>query len=170
VKLYLVRHAAAAEKGTPGMIDEDRPLIQKGRDRMKEVARVFKETGEVVDRIVTSPLVRSVQTAEVLAAGLAFNGEVEVTRLLAPGALPEELEQFVARAASFKGMVLVGHEPGMSDLARHFLGRTDFGEFKKGALCIIDFSKGLSGRPGKFGGMLLPKSMDWVRTVQELAG
>jgi phosphohistidine phosphatase len=162
MKIYLIRHAAAVERGTPGMMDEDRPLIQKGRDRMVDIGKAFKAEGMPLARLFASPLVRAVQTAELFAWAAGFRGEVEITRALVPSASPQDLEQFLRSIGDCKGIGLVGHEPNMHEFAGHFLARADFPEFKKGALCAIDLPRG-PGEAGRLLGLLQPKSLEWER-------
>src|SRR3954462_12828979 len=128
--LFLVRHSAAVDPA--GRRDEDRPLTTEGRFRMRRVvATLQSETQERYDQIITSPLVRAVQTAEILASIPGYSGEVEVSRLLLPSARPKEtlaLFQYEDRA-----IALVGHEPAMSALASELLGQL-VPSFKKGAI------------------------------------
>lgn len=167
MNLYLVRHAVAVEHGTPGLLDDDRPLVKKGRARMAEVAAAFLKAAVPVDRILSSPLVRAVQTAEILAWALAFKGEVEVTRHLA-GGTPQDIDRILGGIRECEGLALVGHEPGMSELAGHYLGMTDFPEFRKGAICALELPKVLGRKPGRFIGMLDPKSLEWTRKIVDV--
>ncbi|MEM9493488.1 MAG: phosphoglycerate mutase family protein, partial [Myxococcota bacterium] len=66
MKLYLIRHSNAVDAGD-GISDGHRFLSAEGRTRCREVGRVLREAGVTLDAVVTSPLVRAVQTAELLA-------------------------------------------------------------------------------------------------------
>src|SRR2546430_11661674 len=66
MQLYVVRHGIVVESGE-GIPDEWRPLTDKGRRRFQKMARTFAKLGRRLDLILTSPLVRAMQTAEILA-------------------------------------------------------------------------------------------------------
>src|SRR5439155_1844546 len=88
IRLYVVRHAPAVESGAGP--DAQRTLTGKGRKRFHKTARAFGRRGEKLDAIFTSPLVRAVQTAEIL-AGEVRHGEVTVLDELGPGHTPDAL-------------------------------------------------------------------------------
>ena len=65
MKIYLVRHGIAYEPGEPGYEDDtQRPLTDKGRDKMNKVAHVLKRLNMKPDVILSSPYLRTRQTAE----------------------------------------------------------------------------------------------------------
>ncbi len=122
MKLYLMRHGPAEDHAGSGL-DADRALTSKGRDRVRDVAKCLMDAGEVPLHIVSSPLVRAVQTAEVIAAVTSLSGReasLSIRRELALGvgglALVKEL-----RATPMPRTMLVGHEPDMSAIATHLL-------------------------------------------------
>jgi phosphohistidine phosphatase len=123
MKLYLMRHGPAEDHAHSGL-DADRALTAKGRHRVADVARCLDDAGEAPLHIVSSPLVRAVQTAEIVAAVTALHGRkgsLSVRPELGLGAgglvLIDEL-----RRAPCKRTMLVGHEPGMSALVAHLVG------------------------------------------------
>lgn len=112
IRLYLVRHGAA-EDAAAGAPDALRALSLKARRRFHKTARSF---GRKLDVILTSPLVRAVQTAEIL-AGEVKHGALAVLQELAPDQSPEALLKAVSKRAGKAGSVaLVGHEPQLSRL------------------------------------------------------
>src|SRR6266403_3213768 len=82
MQLYVVEHGIAVEGGE-GIPDEWRPLTDRGRRRFQKTARAFGKLGRKLDLILTSPLVRAVQTAEIL-AGETEHGEVGILPELDP--------------------------------------------------------------------------------------
>src|ERR671929_2162184 len=97
MQLYLVRHGIAVEGGD-GIPDDFRVLSDKGRRRFQKTARTFGKRGRELDLILTSPLVRAVQTAEIL-AGATAHGEVGVLEELDPKvAAPHVLAAIAKRA------------------------------------------------------------------------
>ncbi len=135
VKLYLVRHADAVPEEVAGS-DSERWLSARGREAARGLARLLRAHGVTLDAIVTSPLPRAVQTAELLAAGLDFLGVVEVLPPLAPGCHPRRaLEALPARGGS---VAVIGHEPGISVLAALVLGKPSFPSFHTAQCAAIE--------------------------------
>src|SRR5712691_7627004 len=86
IRIYLVRHGIAVDPSEKGTLDDDsRPLTAKGRRRFRRLARAFAQLGEIPDFTFTSPLVRAVQTAEILAGALRV-AEVGILDELRPEA------------------------------------------------------------------------------------
>jgi len=83
-RLYVVRHAVAEDQSADGD-DRSRRLTGKGRRRFAKLVRRLVRAGLEIDVVATSPLVRTVETAELLAAGLPTAPRVEVVEALAPG-------------------------------------------------------------------------------------
>ena len=69
-ELYLVRHGLAEERGEKWPDDTKRPLTEEGIVRMRKAARGLARLGVAVDVVLTSPLVRARQTADIVAAGI----------------------------------------------------------------------------------------------------
>lgn len=114
---------------------------------MRSVAKALVEFGEEPLAIITSQLVRAVQTAEIVALATKLSerdGAVEVHRDMAPGGEAFELARSLARKGR-KRVMLVGHEPDLSALASALLG--DFGEpFEKAMVVGVQLSSGGAGR------------------------
>ena len=86
--VYLVRHGIALPSAPPEQSDGDRPLTDKGRKRMHQVAQGLSSLDINVERIVSSPLPRASQTAEILADELDFSKPetpAEVPRIVKTG-------------------------------------------------------------------------------------
>jgi len=84
MKLYVIRHAKAIERGE-GTAETSRFLTPEGRSSFRDTVRRTSRKLNRLDVIFTSPLVRAVQTADILAEGLGFRGPVVVSDLLSPG-------------------------------------------------------------------------------------
>ncbi len=147
--LYLVRHAIAADRGPAWPDDSKRPLTPDGVKKFRRAARGVADIGVEVDRILTSPLVRARQTAELLAAALPGDPPIVDTRALVPGASYEALVEAVAEHEECGALALVGHEPGIGDLAGRLVGASSPLEFRKGAVCRIDFDAWPPPPPGR---------------------
>ncbi|HEX9605107.1 MAG TPA: histidine phosphatase family protein [Myxococcales bacterium] len=136
-KIYLVRHAIAGDPDEWKGPDDSRPLNPKGRRKFRETARAFAKLGDRVDLLCTSPLVRAVQTAELLADALDFD-EVCVLEELRPEVPVQRLLERVAELPA-KRVALVGHDPQLSGAAAA-LGSVEPArvDFPKGAIVRFD--------------------------------
>jgi phosphohistidine phosphatase len=141
VKLYVMRHGPAEDEAE-SRVDDDRALTSTGRERVRDVARALVEAGEEPSDVVTSPLVRAVQTAEVVALVTKLDdrhGTVRVLRDLSPGG---ESARLVRRICSEgrKRVMLVGHEPDLSELMATLVGSSFSRGFDKASVVGLHFS------------------------------
>jgi phosphohistidine phosphatase len=120
MKLYVMRHGIA-EDAAASFHDFDRALTMKGRKRTREVARALHHAGESPHLIISSPLVRAVQTAELVASVIEPDEAPIVRQELAPGG---DLLTLVGEllASQAKPVMFVGHEPDLSSLLDQLLG------------------------------------------------
>ncbi len=152
VRLYLVRHAIAAERGDEYPDDATRPLTGKGIARFREVVEALVAGGVEIDEILTSPAVRTRQTAELLAEGFAVRPRLTNMHALAVQGQAQEVIDGLARHAAKRSLALVGHEPLLGEVAARLIGSRRALTFKKGAVCAID----VPGLP-----VLAPGTLAW---------
>ena len=155
--IYIVRHAIAADRGEEWPDDTKRPLTDAGITRFKEAVEGLAWLDVEIDEIFTSPLVRARQTATLLAHGLGNKTSVKTLEALAPGHAPRQVMNELSRAAKRHRIALVGHEPGLGELAAHLLGAGRALPFKKGGVCSIAIQGLTSRRPGELVWFLPPK-------------
>jgi phosphohistidine phosphatase len=159
--LYLVRHAVAAERGPDYPDDEQRPLTPEGAERWRRSVAGLREFGLILDIVLTSPLVRAHETAEVLVAGLKPKPKLVVAEVLSPGRKPAtvlaEIGKYAGMARGPSRLALVGHEPDLGELAARLVGAKGAIEFKKGAVCLIDVDRAMPGGPGTLRWLLPPR-------------
>jgi phosphohistidine phosphatase len=139
LELYLVRHGIAAERGDDYPDDSKRPLTSGGIKRLQQEAKALNALEVAFDHIITSPLLRTKQTAEVLAGCLTLKPAVTMSDSLAPAGTPAAVFQELAKHMRKPRIALVGHEPNMGELAARLIGARVPLEFKKGGICRIDF-------------------------------
>ncbi len=145
-EIYLVRHAIAEERSAAWPDDNLRPLTREGIRRFKEVVRALNSLDVELDEIVTSPLTRARQTAELLSDGLHRRPVVTISKALAPGTPPGKVFAGLTRG-SYR-VALVGHEPDLGGLTAFLIGARCPVPFKKGGVCRIDVPKGTAGQGG----------------------
>ena len=150
LELYLIRHGLAAERGPEYPDDSQRPLTDRGKRSIRQEARALNTLEIAFDLIVASPLTRTRQTADLLAATLKARPPVTTSEALAPsGSAAAVIDEILAHPAH-ACVALVGHEPNIGELAARLIGARAPIEFKKGAICRIDFD----GSPPKARGQL----------------
>lgn len=139
LELYLIRHGVAAERSDEYPDDSKRPLTSGGISRLRKEAKALDEMEIGFDHIITSPLARARQTADVFAELLKSKPSLSQSDALAPAGTPAGVMQELAKYLRKGRIALVGHEPNMGELAARLIGARTPLEFKKGAICRIDF-------------------------------
>ncbi len=138
MNIYLIRHGDA-EKAATGKKDFDRELTQSGRIKMKSAAESWKNLIDKFDCIVSSPLVRTIQTAQIIAETFDIKDKIIPDRKLSPGCSTESI---IETANSFSGedFAFVGHQPDMSEILSDLISvNGSIVDFKKGAIAKISF-------------------------------
>lgn len=159
-RLYLVRHAIAAERGPEWPDDARRPLTERGAARMRQVMKGFVALDEPLSLVLTSPLTRALETAEIVAAAFDRRPPVRVLPALAPGVTASDAAAAIAAAArSARRVALVGHEPDLGTLAAWLIGARQPVRFKKGGICRIDVTHWPPDRHGQLAWMAPPKML-----------
>jgi phosphohistidine phosphatase len=142
-ELYIMRHGIAVARGSHFEDDSKRPLTPVGKKKVKEIANGLKRLGVGLEWVVSSPLVRAVETAEIVAESLAPNVPLDFCDALRPGGSAEALVTFLARYPNRKRVLVAGHEPDLSMLAARLIGagRHTNLAFKKGGCCLVEFDQ-----------------------------
>jgi len=137
MKIYVVRHGIAEER-SPGVEgDPGRRLTPAGAELMKQEARALAALDLGLDVILTSPLVRAVQTAQILAEAIGARNGFRADQRLAPGFTARHLGEIVSEHRSAKAVLIVGHEPSLSEVVGQVTGGSRV-TLKKGGIARID--------------------------------
>ena len=147
--LFLARHGEAESAGFAP--DAQRALTDSGRRHVRAVGRLLAEDPEAIDLVITSPLVRAVQTAEILAGELHFDGPIRAEHDIAN---PASLEALTALATEVpphvRGVLVVGHEPTMGIWAQALLGpRGTQVSFRTGTVLGVHWHRGAGHATGR---------------------
>jgi phosphohistidine phosphatase len=143
-RAYLVRHGKAEDYGPSGS-DADRRLTSDGRQELAAIAKYFLRLEDKVGIVLTSPLRRAVETAEVLAEILDV--KVEVASELEPPVSPKALLARIRKRPEARVM-LVGHQPGLGQaIARWLEARPDSIPLKKAGIARLDVPDEGEGGP-----------------------
>jgi phosphohistidine phosphatase len=164
MELYIVRHAIAEPPGKGnGFSDEKRALTEEGRSRMREVVKGLRKLGVELDMILTSPLVRAVETAEILAGSGGINrNEIQQTSALAPGALAEQLSAEIKSQGVAESIALVGHQPYLGIYISTIIQNVDGVlslQLKKGGICCINVTETVPILRGDLMWLLTPRQL-----------
>jgi phosphohistidine phosphatase len=179
MKLLVVRHAIAMDREDfqyearkkakdngldPDVLanDELRPLTDDGVRKMRKNALGLKRLIDEPDLLATSPLVRAIQTAEILQARWSH---LETTTIdeLKPESAPVDFAKWLTsvKLPADATVVIVGHEPHLSSLVSWFLSGTSrpLVELKKGGACLVDFKAGVDKGRGRLVWLATPKML-----------
>jgi phosphohistidine phosphatase len=158
-ELYLIRHGVAEERGEAWPDDAKRPLSEDGIARLRKSGRGLIRLGVELDVVLTSPLVRTRQTADIVAGAFETRPPIVAVESLAPGggyaAVIADLEKQSRRSR----IALIGHEPGIGEIAAKLIGSRHVVEFKKGAVCRIDLDTLPPGGAGVLRWFATPKML-----------
>jgi len=160
MNLYIVRHAIAEETARSGR-DADRVLTADGKERMRKAAEGLRALEVRIDRILTSPYRRALETAQILAAAL---GGVDVRELdeLAAGANPTTVLAALKPHRTLESIALVGHQPDLGHIASQVMtGSPDACPigFKKGAVACFEIESPRIPLRGELVWLMTPKQL-----------
>jgi phosphohistidine phosphatase len=138
--LYIIRHAIAVEEGTPEYKDDSqRPLTDKGKKKMRQIARGLRVLGVDFDLILSSPYVRAKETAEILADVFKTKTDVTLSENLIPMGDPDLLIAEMNEKYTAGSIALVGHEPFLTALVGLLVSENMDMDMtlKKGGVCRL---------------------------------
>jgi len=137
VHVFLVRHAEAVDE-TLTLRDPSRHLTARGRVQARELGIRLRWHDCHPTQLWSSPLVRAVQTAELVLAGLGSDQPLEVVPALAPEGSAREVVALLRGLRDATDVVLVGHEPSLSAIGALLSGRLDFPALGKAEATRLD--------------------------------
>ena len=170
MNLYILRHGIASAPGEDGLPknlpDAERPLSVKGKQRLWGATGAMRKMEVVLDTVMSSPLLRARQTAQIVTEAMELRRALVLTDNLAPEgstkALVEQINEIGPRA---KSILLVGHEPYLSRLIALLVAGDADAEFdlKKGGLAKLEIAKLKHGRCAMLEWLLTPKQMVLIK-------
>ncbi len=156
--IYLIRHATAeAADGGP---DSQRKLTEQGRREARVAGQALKKLESPVTRILSSPFLRSLETARLMAEAMGPGVSVDVRDRLASGASPSDILDVVRAEPREEGLAVVGHNPEIGILTALLVALVPGGtvSFRPGSICCVELARNRdSGR------------LVWFRTPEDLA-
>ena len=163
-EIYLMRHGIAADREPGGSADDaKRPLTPEGKLKLRSVAKGLKRLGVEWDWVITSPLKRAIETADVMVEELGAAAPRDLCEALMPAdGSAHKVFSFLAQHPERRCVLLVGHHPSLSELASELLGAEHDARlaFKKGGCCLIVYDE--------FPSFKLPGLLEWWLTPRVL--
>jgi phosphohistidine phosphatase len=147
METYLIRHGIAADASPDGS-DRQRALTAEGVAKLRGEAAGLNRLEVRLELILSSPLVRARQTADLLARHVDTKPLVVVSSALAPSGSPADVAAELRKHQNAGAIALVGHEPGIGSLAARWLGARASVAFKRGGVCRIDFDASIRDGAG----------------------
>jgi phosphohistidine phosphatase len=142
MQVILIRHAKAENRDADTWPDDDlRPLTAEGQAEQRAAARALKKLGVKFDFLVSSPLLRATQTADIIAAVYRWPEPPQVAQELGHGYAAAAVVKLLAKFPPDAAVALVGHEPDFSNLAGALISRSGDVNiaFKKSGVLGIEF-------------------------------
>jgi phosphohistidine phosphatase len=164
MNLYFMRHGIAVAADDPSVIHEnERPLTNKGVKRLRRAARGLRRLDIPLDVILTSPVLRARQSADIVAEALGMEARLEEISGLAPENTVEHLFFDLTRYQDRQHLMLMGHEPLISQTICFLLCKTRSHGFeikvRKGSVCRIEVDALPPTGPGVLHWFLAPKQL-----------
>ncbi|WII71286.1 histidine phosphatase family protein [Bdellovibrio sp. 22V] len=153
MELIIIRHAVAEERedfAKKGLEDYFRPLTLKGRKKMQKVCVELREHVKELDVIVSSPLTRARQTAEIVSQ-IYYETKVLEAAELVPHSPPQAFLKWLrTQARQYRRIAIVGHEPHLSAFASFMLsGKAEsFIDLKKSGILALEIESFAQAQAG----------------------
>lgn len=162
MKLVVIRHGPAGDRAAweaEGRDDRLRPLTPEGKKQTRQAIAGLTTLVPAIDVLATSPLVRAVQTAEIVADD--YDVDITTVDALAPESDPDKAVQWLRSQSSDQTIAVVGHEPHLSTLVGYLVtgARASFISLKKAGVCGLELND-----PPKSGG----STLEWLLTARVL--
>ena len=158
MNLYLIRHADAGNREEWKGDDADRPLTDLGHRQARVLGEAFHQRNIVVEAVLSSPTVRTRETASAFLGGAESNVSLGFSDLLAPGAIKRRKLSKQLAALGVGSAAVVGHDPDLPEYLGWLIGAdSETVHIEKCGVALVACDEG----PGKGGGRLV-----WIVTPE----
>ena len=136
MNLYIIRHAIAVDEYED---DSQRPLTDKGKKKMRQIAKGLRALGVDFDLVLSSPYLRAKETAEILAEVFKVKADVVFSDNLVPTGDPDLLISEMNEKYNAHSIALIGHEPQLTALVGLLVSENAIVDMslKKGGVCRL---------------------------------
>jgi phosphohistidine phosphatase len=160
MNLFILRHASAGTRRTNPVIDVKRPLDKEGKRHSLQLAYVLNGLNVNFDLIVSSPLKRSLQTAQLIGTETGYETPILISPALAPDATFPQFQRLLHECSAYENLMVVGHNPNITSfLVQLIAGHTGSPRtqprirLRKGSLARVSLQRG----PATLQGLLDPR-------------
>jgi phosphohistidine phosphatase len=139
--IYFLRHASAGQHTANPKKDEKRPIDKTGEKQSRDVGRALAALDVQLEVAVSSTLTRAVQTAEIVLAEMGYKEKLVTDDAMRPESGYDQFQQLLSNYADKKAMMVIGHDPSITDFLTQMLvskGGREFIDFKKGAVAKVE--------------------------------
>jgi phosphohistidine phosphatase len=147
MNLYILRHASAGVRRENPLLDVNRPLDKDGKTQSLQLTHVLNAMKITFDMVVSSPLKRSMQTAQLVATETGFEQKIVASTALAPTATFAQFQKLLRDCTAYENVLVVGHNPNLTQFLGQLLaGPTETTvpgvRLRKGTLARISLLRG----------------------------
>ena len=147
MNLYILRHASAGTKRANPLLDLKRPLDKDGKAHCLHLAHILTGMKVSFDLIVSSPLKRSLQTAQLVATETGFEQNIVISNGLSPAATFADFQKLLRDCSNYENVLVVGHNPNLTQFLGQLLaapGETTIPgvRLRKGSLARVSLMRG----------------------------
>jgi phosphohistidine phosphatase len=147
MNLYILRHASAGLKRENPLLDIKRPLDKDGKGQCLQLAHVLNAMKVSFDLVVSSPLKRSLQTAQLVGTETGFEQKILISTGLAPTASFALFQRLIRDCSAYENVLVVGHNPNLTQFLGQLLaGPTETSipgvRLRKGTLARVSLLRG----------------------------
>ena len=151
MNLYVLRHASAGTRRINPLLDVKRPLDKAGKQHCLYLAHVLNAMQLSFDLVVSSPLKRSLQTAQLVATETGFEQNVLISNALSPAATFAQFQRLLREVEGHENVLVVGHNPNITAFVGYMVAPTATPadspdnariRLRKGSLARLSFTRG----------------------------
>ena len=122
MNLFILRHASAGSPRANPLLDLKRPIDKDGKTQCLQLAHVLNALKLNFDLVVSSPLKRSQQTAQLIATETGYEQKIQLSNALAPTATFAQFQRLLRESSVAENVLVVGHNPNITQFLGHLLG------------------------------------------------
>jgi len=148
MNLFILRHASAGTRRVNPLLDIKRPLDKEGKRHCLHLGMILNAMNLNFDLIVSSPLKRSLQTAQLVGTETGYESKILISNALAPTATLEQFQRLLRECAQYENLLVVGHNPNITTFVGALIG-TPVGDtvrprvrIRKGSLARLTMQRG----------------------------
>jgi phosphohistidine phosphatase len=150
MNLFILRHASAGSPRANPLLDLKRPLDKDGKTQCLHLAHVLNALKLNFDLVVSSPLKRAQQTAQLVATETGYEQKILISNALAPAATFAQFQRLLRESSAYENVLVVGHNPNLSQFLTQLLGvaadddpsTTPRVRLRKGSLARVNLQRG----------------------------